>query len=161
MRLASVGSSSRRAVRMGLCGPDTPGAHLLYTFGRGDRYWGRWFSSRTTDGDRAKRVAEIRAEAAKNQGTGNAAFLKAALEAAAASIIARAALAASLHEAMYSRLNTISGHASTYAQDMGPWFERGAPCSRSSRPRCCTASKSTEETGYFNQGCMEHLQFDV
>ena len=62
-------------------------------------------------------------EEAKNRAPGNAAFLKAASEAHAASVIARAAVAASLHEAMYSRLSIISGHASTYAQDMETWLE--------------------------------------
>ena len=37
--------------------------------------------------------------------------------------MARAAHAASLHEAMYLRLSILSGHTSTYMQDMGTRFE--------------------------------------
>ena len=37
--------------------------------------------------------------------------------------IAKAARAASLHEAMYLRLSILRGHESTYKQDMGTWFE--------------------------------------
>ena len=118
---------SRRAVEMGLCTPDSTGGNLLYSFGRGDQYWDDCFSSTTTDGDRAKWVQEILAEAAKNRAPGAAAILKAMSEAHAASIVARAAHGASLHEAMYARLRVISRNAPTYAQDMTTWFLGCAP----------------------------------
>ena len=51
---ASAEEEGIRAVIMGLCDADTSGANLIYSLGRGNRYWGRWFSDTTTDADRAK-----------------------------------------------------------------------------------------------------------
>ena len=73
--------------------------------------------------------------------------------------IAKAARAASLHEAMYLRLSILRGHESTYKQDMGTWFE-GVLLDLVSVGGYFV-SRSTEETWYFNPSGMEQIQFGV
>ena len=119
--ITSEGERLRRAVSMGMCGPDPPGASLLYSFGR--RYWDGWYSPGASDGQRVKWVLEILTEEEQNGAAGNVALSSMTAEGHVASIIGRVTVAASLRDAMYSRLSIISGHTSTYAQDMETWLE--------------------------------------
>ena len=105
---ATVKEEARRAVKMGLCGPDTPGANL----GGGEQYWDGWFDATATSGDRSKWVLEILAEAAKNRALG----AEGLQDARPASIIARSLVAGSwAEESMYSRMRTLTGHPPMYA----------------------------------------------
>ena len=68
------------------------------------------------DADRAKWRLEIEAEVTRSMSEGSG-------KGNTASIIARGAHAALLHEAMYARLGILSPHASTYKQDTATWFK--------------------------------------
>ena len=96
---------------------------LVYSLGRGDRYYNGWFSPAATDGDRAKWRLEILAAVAKNRPPGRQDFGVCATEGNAVSHVATAAVAASVHAALYARLSIVSGHAPKYTQDMATWLQ--------------------------------------